>query len=185
MLANVYLVSGMEFVDVIMKRRSIRGYKPDPISNEDLKFLLEAARLAPSWKNQQCWEYIIVKNEKRRIKIAESRPESKDWISQAPVIIVACAQPQNSGHMGDKDYYMTDIGISFEHLILAASDRGLGTCWVGEFDEKMVKEILDIPANVRVVAFTPVGYPAKEKGEIHRRKPLQEFCYYEKYGQKE
>lgn len=177
-------MSGMEFIDVVMKRRSIRGYKPDPVSDEDLDFLLEAARLAPSWKNCQCWEYVIVKDEESRIRIAESRPQSKDWISQAPVIIVACAQPQNSGRIGDKEYYMTDIGISFEHLILAARDRGLGTCWVGEFDEKIVKKTLDIPENVRVVAFTPLGYPAKEKGEVNRRKPFQEFCYYGKYGQK-
>ena len=174
----------MEFIDVVRKRRSIRAYKPDPVSDEDLEFLLEAARLAPSWKNLQCWEYIVVKDEKSRIKIAGSRPESKDWIAQAPVIVVACAEPQNSGRIEGKDYYMTDIGVSFEHLILAARDRGLGTCWVGEFDENMVKEALDIPENIRVVAFTPVGYPAQEKEEVRKRKPLQEFCYYEKYGQK-
>jgi len=174
----------MEFIDVVSKRRSIRGYKLDHISDEDLEFLLEAARLAPSWKNLQCWEYIVVKDEKSRIKIAESRPQSKEWIAQAPVIVVACAEPRNSGRIEGKDYYMTDIGISVEHLILAARDRGLGTCWVGEFDENIVKAALDLPENVRVVAFTPVGYPPQEKVGVHKRKSLQEFCYYEKYGQK-
>jgi len=177
-------MSDMEFIDVVRKRRSIRAYKPDPVSDEDLEFLLEAARLAPSWKNMQCWEYVVVKDEKSRIKIAESRPQSKDWLVQAPVIVVVCAEPQNSGRVEGKDYYMTDTSVSFEHLILAARDRGLGTCWVGEFDENKVKEALDIPENVRVVAFTPIGHPAQEKGEVHKRKPLQEFCYYEKYGRK-
>lgn len=174
----------MEFMSVVRKRRSIRAYKSDPVADDDLQFLLEAARLAPSWKNLQCWEYIIVKNEESRIKIAESRPQSKEWLVQAPIMVVVCADPEKSGSAEGKEYYMTDIGISFEHLILAAKDRGLGTCWIGEFDEKIVKEALNVPEEIRVVAFTPIGYPAQEKGEIHRRKTFHEFCFLEKYGHK-
>lgn len=174
----------MELMDVIKLRRSIRKYKPDPVSDEDIEYVLNAARLAPSWKNLQCWRYVVVKNEEIRRKIAESRPQSKDWIIEAPVIIVACADPSKSGYHGDKEYYLVDIGISFEHLILAARERGLGTCWIGEFNEEIVKEAIDAPENIRIVAFTPLGYPAIEKGEVKDRKNLEEICFYEKYGYK-
>ena len=174
----------MEFLDVIKNRRSIRKYKPDPVPDEDIEYVLNAARLAPSWKNRQCWRYVVVKNKETIKKIASARPQSQDWLSEAPVMIVACADPDESGHREGKDYYLVDIGISFEHLLLAAKDRGLGTCWIGGFNEKIVKEAIGVPDNIRVVAFTPLGYPAEEKSEIIDRKPTEETIFYEKYGQK-
>jgi len=174
----------MEFIAVIKNRRSIRKYKPDFIPEEDIEYVLNAARLAPSWKNQQCWRYVVVKDKEKIKKIASARSQSQDWLKEAPVIIVACANPDDSGHREGKDYYLVDIGISFEHLLLAARDRGLGTCWIGGFDEKTVKEVINAPKNVRIVAYTPLGYPAKKKGEVTDRKPHEENIFYEKYGQK-
>ena len=167
-------------MEVVKKRRSIRRYKSEPISGKDLKAVLEAARLAPSWGNYQCWRYIVVTDQSIKEKLAG---EERKWISDAPVIIVACANPNASGHKPGMDYFLLDIGISFEHLILAATDLGLGTCWIGAFDEKQAKEVLGVPDEIRVVAFTPLGYLAEKKGVVFERKPLQEIVYYEKYGQ--
>lgn len=172
----------MEFMDLVKKRRSIRRYLPTPISDQDLKDILKAARLAPSWSNRQCWRYIIVTDQIIKNKLAEAGRACK-WINKAPVIIVACADPKASGHKPGMDYFMLDIGISFEHLILAATNLGLGTCWIGGFDEKMAKEALGVPSEIRVVAYTALGYPDEKKGEIFDRKPLRDICFYERYGQ--
>jgi len=142
-------------MEVVKKRRSIRKYKKERVPEKDLEYVLEAARLAPSWGNRQCWKYIVVTDEALKKKIT-----MKDWTAEAPVVIVACADPAKSGDKDGKPYYMLDVGISMEHLMLAAADNGLGTCWLGgQFDEKVVKEALGIPESIRVVALTPLGYP--------------------------
>jgi nitroreductase len=165
---------------LVKKRRSIRKYKSDPVSDEDLKAMLEAARRAPSWSNRQCWQYIIVEDQRIKNELAEA---GEKWVAEAPMIVVVCADPEASGHKPGMDYFMLDVGISFEHLILAATNLGLGTCWIGGFDEKIVKEALEVPDEIRVVAFTPVGYPDETKGEVFNRKSLGEICFYERYGQ--
>ena len=167
----------MEFMDVISRRRSIRKYKPDPVPKEDIEYILEAARLAPSWANSQCWKFIVVTDPEVKEELASA---GNDWIAQAPVIIVACADPTRPGTKGDQEYYMLDIGIAMEHLILAAADRGLGTCWIGAFDEATAKSALGVPENIRVVASTPLGYPAEEPG-FKSRRSLGEIMCSDKY----
>lgn len=169
-----------------LQRRSIRKFKPDPVSDDKLRYVLEAARIAPSWGNRQCWKYIIVTDELLKKKLVasslpptppvEGRPiRTRDWIAQAPVIIVGCADPTKSGNKEGKEYYLLDMGISMEHLILAAAEQGLGTCWIGGgFEEKIVKEALGIPEEIRVVALTPLGYP-DEVAEPRPRKTLEEI----------
>ena len=99
----------------------------------------------------------------------------KDWAAQAPIIIVGCADPAKSGQKDDKQYYLLDMGISMEHLMLAATEQGLGTCWIGGgFDENVVKEALDIPKEIRVVALTPLGFP-DEVPEPKLRNTLEEI----------
>ena len=160
----------MELMEVLKKRRSIRKYKPDPIAEEKIMYVLEAARLAPSWGNKQCWRYIVVTDESLKKKITQHV-----WATKAPVIIVGCADPTESGNMHGQDYYMLDMGISMEHLILAATEQGLGTCWIGKyFDEKTVKKALNIPKRFRVVAMTPLGYPDEESA-VKQRKKLEEI----------
>lgn len=99
-------------------------------------------------------------------------------------MIVACADPAQSGSREDQHYYLTDIGIALEHLVLAAVDRGLGTCWVVGFHEDQVKEILGVPENIRVIALTPLGYPAEEPS-ARSRKSLEQILSYNRYGQKQ
>jgi nitroreductase len=180
----------MGFMDIVVKRRSIRRYKPDLVSEEKLRYVLDAARLAPSWGNRQCWKYIVVTDEVLRKKIIERSPtppvetrhrdegrsmRPREWPAQAPIIIVGCADPAKSGNKEEKPYYLLDMGISMEHLILAAAEQGLGTCWIGGgFDETIVKEALGIPEEIRVVALTPLGYP-DEVTEPRPRKTFEEI----------
>jgi len=160
----------MELMEAIRNRRSIRRYKPDPVPENVLKEVLEAARLAPSWANRQCWRFIVVKDKEKRKKIT-----MRDWAAEAPVVIVGCADPNASGNKFGQPYYMLDMGIAIEHLMLAATEHGLGTCWIGgQFDEPTVKQVLNIPEGLRVVALTPLGYP-DEKPEAKPRKSLHEI----------
>ena len=163
-------------MEVIQNRRSVRKYKTTPVRQEDLEYVLEAARLAPSWGNRQCWRYIVVTDEELRRKIT-----MRDWAAEAPVVIVGCADPTKAGDKAGKPYYMLDMGISMEHLILAAHDKGLGTCWLGgQFDEEIVRGALAVPASHRVVALTPLGYP-DEDPPAKERKPIQELYSWNKW----
>jgi len=167
----------MELMDVIHQRRSIRKYKSDPVPEADIEYILEAARLAPSWANSQCWKFIVIKDETVKHQLAKA---GNSWIADAPVIIAACANPIKSGIKADQQYYMLDIGIAMEHLILAATERGLGTCWIGWFDEETAKKALGVPDNIRLVATTPLGYP-DESPKPRGRKELREITSFEKY----
>jgi nitroreductase len=166
----------------IQKRRSVRKYKLDPVSLNDLNFVLEAARLAPSWDNQQCWKIIVVTDDYLKRIIGEIC--RLNWLAPAPAVIVFCADPSKSGVKGDQEYYMLDVGISMEHLILAATALGLGTCWVGVFNERRMKRALGVPRNIRVVALTPIGYP-DEKPRPTTRKSLDEISCKNHYIQKD
>ena len=153
----------MDFMELVKTRNSVRSYKPDPVEDEKLKQILEAARLAPSWANMQCWRFIVVTDKEKIKEIA--RVKGNTWLKKVPVVIVACANPKKSGSRAGLEYYAVDVAIAFEHMVLAATELGLGTCWIGYFDERAVKKLLGIPKNVRVVALTPVGYPTeKESG---------------------
>jgi nitroreductase len=152
----------MEFESVIKSRESIRDFSDKKIEDEKINFVLECARLAPSWTNKQCWQFIVVKD-KKIIKDLSKTSIINRWLKNVPVIIVACGDPKQSGFRNGIDYFIVDVSIALEHLVLAATDKGLGTCWIGGFNEKKVKEILEIPENIRVVALTPLGYPAEKK----------------------
>ncbi len=173
------------FLDLVAKRKSIRSYKNIEIEKEKLDYVLEAFRLAPSAKNLQPWKLVIVTDEaiKRELVPACKNQAS---ISEAPVVIVACAKEEEAygiayGMMGGyMNSFPVDLGIAFEHIMLAATEQGLGTCWIGAFNEKAVKEVIGVPENVRVVALTPIGYP-NEPGRDRSRKPIEEIVSHNKY----
>ncbi|MGQ9534702.1 MAG: nitroreductase family protein [bacterium] len=171
----------MDFYEVIKKRRSIRKYKSDPISDDVLKRILEAGRIAPSAKNIQPWKFIVIKDPENKKRVAEACRGQK-WIADADVIVCGCALEKIAwGRMGGyMSSFAVDLAIAMDHIILAATNEGLGTCWIGAFEEKKVKEILGIPADVRVVALTPIGYPAEEP-KTRGRKDFNEIFLYEKY----
>jgi len=166
------------------ERRSIRRYGDRPVEDEKLQEVLEAARQAPSWANMQCWTFIVVRDQSVKDSLSEAleKNPARKAIAAAPVVIVACADPEKSGSRAGLDYFLVDIGIAFQQLMLEAWSQGLGTCWVGWFDEDRVRAALGVPDNIRVVAMTPLGYPAVYP-ESPGRKPLEEMVYYDKWGQ--
>lgn len=170
----------VDFYEVVRRRRSIRAYKPDPVEDEKLLRVLEAARLAPSAANRQPWHFIVVRDPEVKEKLGKAYP--REWFVKAPVIIVACADPTVAWRRRDgEEYWKVDLAIAMEHLVLAAANEGLGTCWIAAFDERAVKEALGIPEHIRVVALTPLGYPAEEKGPVTDRKPLDQIVHYDKW----
>ncbi|MEO0075552.1 MAG: nitroreductase family protein [candidate division WOR-3 bacterium] len=185
----------MDFWQVIYNRKSTRNFSSQPVEQEKIIKVLEAARLAPSWQNRQCWRFIVVQDPEKIKKIGQLNPFTLNinfFLRKVPVIIVACANPKDSGQRNGKDYYLVDTAIAMEHLILAATDLGLATCWIGAFDEKMIKEVLEIPDPIRVVALTPLGYAAEKEGVVDKvskfvakgakRKPLEQIAYFDKWN---
>ncbi len=171
----------MKVLDVIQKRQSVRKYKEDPIPEKALMRVLEAARLAPSGKNFQPWKFIIVKDKALKEKLAQASA-GQFFMAEAPIIIVGCGFPDNCyAHMGRyMKSWSVDVTIALEHLILQAQEEGLGTCWIGSFEEEEVKAILNIPENVKVLALTPLGYP-DEIPRFRGRKSLDEIISYDRF----
>ncbi|MEW5783507.1 MAG: nitroreductase family protein [Bacillota bacterium] len=175
----------MDLYRALVERRSIRKYKPDPVSPEKVKKVLEAARIAPSWKNMQCWKFIVISNVVRKEQLSaclhEGNPAVRA-IKTAPQVIALCADPQESGNLDGKDYYLLDAGLAMQQLMLAAYAEGLGTCWVAWFDEAKARAVLKSPPEYRIVAMTPLGVPETQSSP-RPRKDLREIVYAEEWGQ--
>lgn len=167
----------MQFLELVQKRYSTRSYKPDPVEEHKLQQILEAARLAPTAANRQPFQLLVIRTMGRETELR--RIYDKPWFVQAPVIICACGVPAQAWVRQDgKNYCDVDVAIAMDHLILAAADVGLGTCWVGAFDPKAAREILKLPDGVVPIAFTPLGYPNDQLGP-KKRKPLDELVKHE------
>jgi len=180
----------MELMDAIRGRRSIRRYRPDPVPEEDLTEVLEAARWAPSWANTQCWEFIVVRDPEIKQRLAQTLPEknpARSAVVEAPIVLAACARRAKAGFfkntpVTDKgDWLLFDVALALQNLTLAAFERGLGTVHIGFFDSRQAEAILGVPAEVTVVELMPLGYPAADPSPT-QRKPLAEFVFYERYG---
>jgi len=163
-----------ELLNVIYNRRSIRKYKPDPVPDEIIEKILNAARLAPSAHNIQPWHFIVVKDKKLREEL--SRWRWSRFLKDSPVVIVGCGDYKLSPKL-----WIVDVSIALQNLVIAATALGLGTCWVCDFEEDKVKELLDIPENYCVVALIAVGYP-DEKPEMPKKKGLAEITSLNKFG---
>jgi len=175
----------MELYRVLQDRRSVRKYKPDPVPAEKLERILEAARIAPSWSNLQCWRFIVVSDPEKKKELASGMPDNnpaKRAVGEtAPLVLVLCADPKESGDQDEKEYYMLDAGLSMQQLMLAAHAEGLGTCWVGWFDEGKVRETCSVPAEYRIVGLTPLGIPEKQPSE-RPRKEFADILFAETWG---
>lgn len=151
----------MHVHEAITTRRSVRKYKPDTIPTEAMERLKQALRFAPSACNFQPWHFVLVTDAELRRQIAHASHE-QTWMADAPLTVVACGLPdlayrRMGGYGSSID---VDVAIAMDHLTLAAVAEGLGTCWIGAFDEGAVKRLLSIPPGVKVIAMMPVGYPA-------------------------
>lgn len=175
----------MDLFEAIKARKSVRRYLPTPLPAGRLDQIFTAVQLAPSWRNGQCWKFVVVDEpEKKKQLIRCTSVFNQSWLGQEYALVVACGDPAHSGFRNDQSYYLVDVAIAMEHLVLAATALGLGTCWIGAFDEQKVKSLLKIPPEYRVVALTPLGYPAEEEGLVgkitqgivksRRRKPLSD-----------
>src|SRR5512135_1057430 len=166
----------MNVFEAIRTRRSVRRFRDQVVEDEKIQTILESIRHSPSWANLQCWRFVVVKDRPTREKISDlSYVESffaplsyktnpaRKGLAEAPVILVACADPSESGTLWDQPYYMTDIGIAAQTLMLSARALGLGTVFVGVFEEKQLRGLLNIPQNIRIVGLFPLGYPLEEK----------------------
>lgn len=163
----------MDIYDIMRKRRSVRSYKAAPVEDEKLHRILEAARLAPSAANRQPIHLVVIKDEK--IKQQLKRVYSEEWFYTAPVIICACSVPEKAWKRSDgKNYADVDATIVMDHLILAATAEGLGTCWIAAFKPPILKSILNLPFGVEPLAMTPVGYPSNIPESTYR-KPLEDI----------
>lgn len=173
----------MDIFQVFSDRRSIRKYKDTPVEQEKIEQILDAARLAPSWKNTQCWRFLVLTDAAKREALlsvfSDDNPGRKAFM-QAPVAIVVCGDPDESDVSHGIEYYIADVAIAFEHLCLAAHALGLGTCWMGLFDETELKKKLNIPKNMRVVGITPLGYPDQEP-KPRPRKELPEIAFFDEW----
>lgn len=170
----------MEFNEVIRQRYSVRSYRPDPVPEDKLNRILEAARLAPSASNLQPYKIIVISTRGRESELR--RIYARDWFVQASLVICLVAVPARAWKRRDgKNYAEVDTAIAMDHLILAAANEGLGTCWIGAFDPQAAREILGLPEDTEPVALTPLGYPA-DSPRPKRRKSLKELVSSERWS---
>jgi len=169
----------MGFQELISKRYSVRAYKSEPVEEEKLQKVLEAVRLAPTAHNFQPFQLVVLRTAGREKEL--KRIYQRDWLSQAPVIVVACAVYEGAWlRMDKKNYAEVDATIAMDHLILAATDLGLGTCWIAAFNPEELRALLKLPEGVEPIALTPIGYAADQPKE-KKRKPLSELVRYERW----
>lgn len=171
----------MEVMEAIRKRRSVRSYQPKEVEQEKLDLILEAARLAPSASNKQEWRFIIVKDMTRRQKLM-SAAKGQNFVGESPIVIACCAETDNHIMSCGQLCYPIDVAIAIEHMVLKATEEGLGSCWVGAFYEDEVKKILNIPKEIRVVELLTLGYPLEEVKVKKDRLSLKEIVMYDKWS---
>ncbi len=170
-------------LNLIRNRGSIRSYKDKPIPRQELLNIVESARLAQSAANRQPWEFILVTDTSTK-KGLVSAARNQAFVGEAAAVIVCLADPKRSAKVGVFDAFLIDLAIAIENMALTAWELGIGSCWIGAFDEEKVKKMFNIPANLRVVSLLTLGYP-NEQPRGKNRRPLDEILHYEKYGNRE
>ncbi len=158
----------MHFFELIRTRQSVRSYKPDNISDTELHQVLEAARLAPTASNRQPFKLIVIHSSGKEVELR--RIYNRDWFVQASLVICICGIPNQAWVRKDgKNYCEVDVAIAMDHLILAATELGLGTCWIADFDPKSTREVLGLPDDIVPMVVTPLGYPNDQPRQKKRK----------------
>ncbi len=173
----------MDLLEAIKGRRSIRAFKNEEVSVEDVKRLVDAARWAPSAGNIQPWEFIVVRKPEIKKALVEAAL-GQDFIKEASVVIIVCANENRSseryGVRGKSLYCIQDTAAALQNIHLTAYSLGLGTCWIGAFNEEEARKILKIPQGIRPVAIVPVGYPT-ETARLPKKRPFDQIVHYEAF----
>jgi len=170
----------MDVSKAIISRRSIRAYESRGVEEDKLVRVLESGRLSPSASNRQERRFVVVRDAKTRQLLSEAA-RNQGFVAEAPVVIAACSVEKDYVMLCGQPAYTIDTAIAVDHMTLQAVEEGLGTCWIGAFDEKKVKEILKIPEDIRVVALLPIGYPSAIPRPTPR-KSLDEIVMHEKWN---
>ncbi len=177
----------MTFDEILLNRRSVREFESWSVAREDIIAMCEAARVAPSACNSQTWRFVAVTDRQLIERLTTEGMRSvirNKWLRQAPLVIAGCSKLDVAANrigtaVTGIEYYRIDLGIAMEHMVLKATELGLGTCWVGWFKEDKVKEILNIPERVRVSALLAVGYPKDTPLQERKRRPLEKTLFWD------
>ena len=164
----------MDVYEAIRTRKSVRAFEDRDVPEDVLMRLIEAARLAPSASNRQETRFVVVRDPETRRRLAVAAKNQK-FVGEAPVVLACCAETDGHKMACSQPCYPIDVAIAIDHLTLCAVAEGLGTCWIGAFDEVQVKEILGIPPKVRVVELMPIGYPKDPAPAVKNRIPLDKI----------
>jgi nitroreductase len=170
----------VDFLDLIQKRYSVRAYKSDQIEDTKLQYILEVARLAPTAANRQPFSVIVIKTKGKEELL--KRVYSRKWFTDAPLVLCVCGIPGQAWtrRQDGKSYCDVDAAIVMDHIILAATELGVGTCWIGAFDPDAAREVLNLPLHVVPIAFTPLGYAADDPRD-KQRKDLSDIVKYDEW----
>lgn len=185
-------MQNLDFMQVLTSRHSVRDFLPDPIPREALDAILEAGRLAPSAQNRQPWRYLVFTDPEKIRQLNKNTGliglSNYLIIKDAPCLIIACADSSKSVSVNKHDYYLVDVAISFQQMILTAWSHGIGSCWMAAFNERPLAKYLELPKGWRIVAMSPFGYPKDEKGMYTKlldkfskaeiRKPIEEIVIF-------
>jgi len=170
----------MEVSEAIRVRRSVRAYDSRPVPDDLITKVLEAGRIAPSASNYQPWHFIVVKDAAKRQVLSEGKYAK--FLTESPVVIVGCGDKKTSPR-----WYVVDTTIALQQMVIAATAEGLGTCWIGSFDEDTVRETLGVPERFAVVAMLAVGYHKQKPGSVvqptrtRNVKELEKIVSYEEF----
>jgi nitroreductase len=175
--------------EIINKRRSVRKYKETPVDKESISTIIDAGRVSPSACNAQPGRFIAVTEKElinEIVKEGLGGAVPNKWAATAPVIIVGCAKLDILTHrIGESvkgiQYHQVDLGISMEHMVLKATEMGLGTCWIGWFKERRIKKILNIPKGWKIIALLTLGYPQDESTVQTPRLELEKVLFFNKF----
>lgn len=171
----------MEVKEAIRRRRSVRSFKDEPVTRDTLEELMESVRIAPSASNRQDWKFVLVDDPDLKEELAQAAHE-QSFVGDAPVVI-AGVNTKKKTMACEVEAGTVDLAIAMDHLTLRAADKGLGTCWIGAFDQERTKEILSVPEEAKIIGLMPLGYPTYDlTRENKRRKDLKEILSYNIYG---
>jgi nitroreductase len=188
---EIFIGGSMDFLELVKKRQSVRKYLDKPIPREIIEYCLEAARLAPSACNAQPWTFVVVDGQKAKRRFVDKvflgEYSENDFVKKAAVIIVVVSEQSDflsavGQYFKDARDYLIDIGIACEHLVLAATEKGLGACWIGWFDQKSAKEILGIPEDKKIDVMISLGYPKDDTAREKVRKKIDKVRKFDKYS---
>lgn len=178
-------------LDCITKRQSVRQYHNKPVLREHILECIEAARLAPSACNGQPWKFVIIDDLVVKNRLCEEAFSGiyamNRFVSSAPVLVVVVSEKEKfmtsvAGRVRGTKFYLLDIGVACEHLVLQAAELGIGSCWIGWFNEKAVKKLLHIPRDKKVDALISLGYFQEEQLVKKIRKPQSEIASFNRYS---